>query len=452
MSQSEQGTRCLAPGPVSVAFVGDKHDLRSWESYERGGGYLGSEAYWSSSMHYALRRLNISVDFWPTLPPRYDARVGSPKNNSLMADMEVLRKADRAKYYHRFILSGFPAARLPILTHFLEPSLLCRVRIASWWDVGLAASVGERDGVDSDHHSVAGEHKGSAARGVDGSQQGRQTFPRRSGGTHVGVTGPGRQPPLVDPRLMLTPHANDLASPIPYFPHSTVTLTPSLNATGRGRHGFLLGKNCPILGRHPHIIRSLLDAKFTLHSTASCHHLWPQVVHHGMMTPSDFAQLLRQMAFLVGVGAVAVSPSPLEALANGASYLNPRNRTTGANAARWPGGDTSFRHQHPILARLGAPYVYNYDIDDPRSLVAAAERATHYRFASFVPHAHRIETTLGAACANLVDHDAPCACQAARAAGDWTYPGCRAVPPSALASLVWSDDEGYTVGGEAAAG
>ena len=187
----------------------------------------------------------------------------------------------------------------------------------------------------------------------------------------------------------------------------------------------------------------------TLHSTASCTHLWPTVRHHGMMAPREFALLLRRMAFLVGVGAVAVSPSPLEALANGAAYLNPRNQSSsgrgGTSASSGGASAKAYRYQHPILAGVGAPYVYNYDVDQPESLVAAAERATRVRFASFVPQQHRLETAIASACANFIDHDAPCACMAARAVGDAAYPACRrAVPPSALATLITSTDDGST--------
>ena len=416
--------RCLTPAPLAVAFVGHSHDLRTFESYQSGKGYLGSETYWSSSIHYVLRSLNVTVDVYPTRPLAYDARVGGPKNNSLMADLAELKRASLQRPYHRLVLAGYPAARFPLLTRLLEPSLLCRTRIAAWWDVGVASTVGERGGFDKDLSSepaVAGEREASAA---------------------------AHEP--VDPRLVLTPHANDLGSPIPYFAHSTVTLPPSTDATGRGRNGFLLGKSCLLLNRNPHVIQSLLAAGFTLHSTASCAHLWPSVRYHGMMAPREFALLLRRMAFLVGVGAVAVSPSPLEALANGAAYLNPRNQTpspgrAGGVASSGGAPAKAYRYQHPILAGVGAPYVYSYDVDQPESLVAAAERATRVRFASFVPQQHRLETAIASACANFIDHDAPCACMAARAMGDSAFPACRrAVPPSALAALVTSTDDGST--------
>jgi hypothetical protein len=46
-------------------------------------------------------------------------------------------------------------------------------------------------------------------------------------------------------------------------------------------------------------------------------------VQHGILTPPEFAKLMRQMAFVIGVGAPPDGPSALEALANGAAFLNP---------------------------------------------------------------------------------------------------------------------------------
>ena len=46
-------------------------------------------------------------------------------------------------------------------------------------------------------------------------------------------------------------------------------------------------------------------------------------VQHGILTPPEFAKLMREMAFVIGAGAPPDGPSALEALANGAAFLNP---------------------------------------------------------------------------------------------------------------------------------
>ena len=63
-----------------------------------------------------------------------------------------------------------------------------------------------------------------------------------------------------------------------------------------------------------------------------------------------------------------------------------------------------------MLASLGPPYVYNYDVTNETSLIAAAEQASRLRFASFVPAGHTLEAASAAACASLIQHDGLCAC------------------------------------------
>ena len=442
---SPTAPRCRSQYPIRVAFVGHHHDLRSWISYEGGDGYLGSETYWSSSIHYALHTLNISVDFYPTQPillmhGHTDPQTYRPTQHSLRSDMAVLQRAAATHHYHRLIMAGYAAERLRELVSTLEDRLLCRTRVFAWWDVGLHATRVEKGGVDNWMQFDKGTEVGGRVR-------------RNETGARVS--------PQVDPRLVVTPHASpsgpELASVVPYFPHSRVTLPPSTNAA-RPRAGFILGKSCFVVNRHPHIIRALLEHGFELHSVARCPHLgghWNtstlssstdspssphlnsssasggrngSIITHGLMSPTGFAKALRGMSFLLGVGSISVSPSPLEALANGAAFLNPRNGS---------------HSQHPPLAAVGAPYVYNYELGVPASVVDAAECAVRARFASYTPLAHMLETTLAAVCANLIDQDAPCACVEAKEAGDQSYPACRraVVPTDELANLVASDDD-----------
>ena len=84
------------------------------------------------------------------------------------------------------------------------------------------------------------------------------------------------------------------------------------------------------------------------------------------LNPLEFAQKLRSMACLVGLGDPKLAPSALEAVANGAAWID-------------PGG------QNPQISKLGSPYAYSYEKSDPSSLVRAAEQAHQNRFESFVP-------------------------------------------------------------------
>lgn len=405
---------CVPPTghTYAIAFIGTEHEFRSWEAYESGHGYCGSETYWSSAVSFVLRAMNVTVHYHPStpLPPlRMADEPGHNASNAKMlgalnADANIILKVARHKQYDRFVLAGYSEFRLAVLKRALPADIFCRTRIMSWWGGG-------------DSHRLKilmdqQQHK----RGANlYSQYMQQQLPRE----------------FVSPRLVIYPHAHPYGTAVPYFPHSLVTSEPSTNAS-RPRRGFLLAKSCTSqsgLLADPHIrslVDALLSAGFELHMTARCPPqmgLPKELVSRGMRPPAEFALLLRSMAFLVGIGSIDATPSPLEAIANGAAFLNPRNRSAS-------GGP--YHYQHPFIADLGAPYVYNYDIDDASSLVAAAESAWRRRFASYVPPQHRIEAVASSACALLLQDDAPCHCAAARAARDHLYP----CPPE-VATSAW---------------
>ena len=134
-----------------------------------------------------------------------------------------------------------------------------------------------------------------------------------------------------------------------------------------------------------------------------------------MLSPSAFALELRAVAFVLGLERPFDSPTPIEALANGAAFLNPFLMHAPISGDKgWartlsPDSWTGRYLQHRPLASLGPPYVYNFDPENATSLIAVAESACRLRFASYVPFAHRLETAAAAAC-SMMQHDALCAC------------------------------------------
>eukprot|EP01065_Artemidia_motanka_P011786 TRINITY_DN16426_c0_g1_i1.p1 TRINITY_DN16426_c0_g1~~TRINITY_DN16426_c0_g1_i1.p1 ORF type:complete len:388 (+),score=111.84 TRINITY_DN16426_c0_g1_i1:417-1580(+) len=156
------------------------------------------------------------------------------------------------------------------------------------------------------------------------------------------------------------------------------------------------------------------------------------VKNHGKVSPAQFSELLAQSAFLLGFGTPPLGPSPLEAMASGAAYLNPvvgEHRTSefpkpvGPDAAYGVGGlgdcvggvansslitpdgkDRTLGHwstQHDALALYGPPYVYNVDTSQPETVLAAAEAAVGNRFDSFVPKEFRWESHRERVCSML---------------------------------------------------
>lgn len=62
-----------------------------------------------------------------------------------------------------------------------------------------------------------------------------------------------------------------------------------------------------------------------LHATASigAQPIHPKAINHGVQVGQDFHKLLRQAKIFVGLGFPYEGPAPLEAIANGAVFLNP---------------------------------------------------------------------------------------------------------------------------------
>ena len=246
--------------------------------------------------------------------------------------------------FHRLIFDGYAEKQLaPIID---KPNLLCKVRVLHYWGGG------------------------------------------EWGDARINATN-------VDNRLILTPYMDPKfkTTPLPYFPHSLLTL-PESKRILRNRSGYLLGKNCGYFGEPSvqNLLKALHDSDIDIHASSHCDSFPVPVIVEGFLSPSYFALMLREMSFVVGFGHPRVSPTPLEALANGAAFIDPN-----------PG-------QHTVLSSIGPPYVYKYDIQNASSLLLAAELSFEYRFSSFIPSAHRVESALGTLCSNLLHNDAPCIC------------------------------------------
>jgi hypothetical protein len=283
-------------------------------------------------------------------------RTGRPVLNMFLAGIfnihadffwQELLSPDKTARYNRVILDGYPDEKLRELSETHPPGLLCRIRVMHFW-------------------------------------------------------GGWKAPAAFDARMVLTPWISKENAPVPIFPLS-------LQAGHHGLHkphnvsahaGLLLGKACEYFqGRGLQLISALLNRSFVLHATTKCAAFPAEIITHTGLTPMRFAKLLGEMAFLVGFADPWVSPTPLEALAQGAAYLHPSDTTC-----------TCTCNQHPVLRSVGAPYVYNYRTDDPASLVQAALLAVRYPFDSFVPFSNRLETTIAAVASNLVAHDGVCVC------------------------------------------
>lgn len=182
-----------------------------------------------------------------------------------------------------------------------------------------------------------------------------------------------------------------------YFPHNILASTGSSDVPEKWRRrvGFLLGKRPEYFIRYKHVIQSLLDKGWELHTTCkdtlnlSCP--FPSsVIRHGSMSPNDFANLMKSFSMMLGFQKPVGSPSPIVAISNGVTFLNPLRDE-----------DTHFP-QHKLLSHLGFPYTYVIDLDNVTSVLEAAEWSIKYRFHSYIPPNFRIASLVDRMC-NLLE-------------------------------------------------
>jgi hypothetical protein len=182
-----------------------------------------------------------------------------------------------------------------------------------------------------------------------------------------------------------------------YFPHNLLESTDSsfVSEKTRNRIGFLLGKRPEYFIGFKHVIQSLLDNGWELHTTCkdtmnlSCP-IPSGVIRHGPMPPQDFANLMKSFSMMLGFKKPVGSPSPIVALSYGVTFLNPLRDD-----------DPQFP-QHKILSRLGFPYSYVVDLKNITNVLEAAEWSVKHRFHSYVPPNFRFESIVDRMC-NLLE-------------------------------------------------
>ena len=357
------------PAEQRVIAFEAKSWLQTWKSYHSSlKVYHGGEAYWSASLDHVLQQLEFRV-------------VRRNMNPSLLKDM-------RDGKIFKFIFNSNAPNNYPshIVNHklFGNSNITCRWHWLDWW----AGNV---------------RYNPNATR----EQEWYNPFPSDS--LQLGF----------DARHVLAPLPGSTNTPISYIVHSQVTLPPIIlqSTKKKPRAGFLLSKHCQF---DIAVVRALLNAGFTLYTTCFDSHEQVQLeqqlggttngslVHCLQMLPMDFSRLLRaKVAFLIGFGAPPDSPSPYEALANGAAYL--QMKCACAETCRV--GAT----QHLALRNLGYPYVYTYtrfcnDTNTASSVMEAAERAYNNPFPSYIPSQHSLGTVLSQVCTNLIESTALCDC------------------------------------------
>ncbi|KAG1945894.1 alpha-1,6-mannosylglycoprotein 6-beta-N-acetylglucosaminyltransferase A [Pimephales promelas] len=117
------------------------------------------------------------------------------------------------------------------------------------------------------------------------------------------------------------------------------------------------------------IIHSYMEVHGTVHGTSTVH-LPSYVRNHGILSGRDLQFLLRETKLFVGLSFPYEGPAPLEAIANGCAFLNPRfdPSKSSKNTDFFKGKPTlrELTSQHPYAeVYIGRPHVWTVNIDDP---------------------------------------------------------------------------------------
>uniref|UniRef100_A0A8C7YYS1 alpha-1,6-mannosyl-glycoprotein 6-beta-N-acetylglucosaminyltransferase n=1 Tax=Oryzias sinensis TaxID=183150 RepID=A0A8C7YYS1_9TELE len=123
------------------------------------------------------------------------------------------------------------------------------------------------------------------------------------------------------------------------------------------------------------IIHGYMEVHGTVHGTSNVH-LPSYVKNHGILSGRDLQFLLRETKLFVGLSFPYEGPAPLEAIANGCAFLNPKfNPPKSSKNTDFFKGKPTLREltsQHPYAeVYIGQPHVWTVDIDNPAEVEGA---------------------------------------------------------------------------------
>ncbi|XP_074645665.1 alpha-1,6-mannosylglycoprotein 6-beta-N-acetylglucosaminyltransferase A-like [Tubulanus polymorphus] len=116
------------------------------------------------------------------------------------------------------------------------------------------------------------------------------------------------------------------------------------------------------------------------------------VKNHGILVGEELTVLLHTSKLFLGLGFPYEGPAPLEAIANGAAFINPRfNPPHGSRNTDFFKGKPTQREltsQHPYAEQyIGEPFVYTVDINNAAEVRKAVEKALQCsKGESFLPY------------------------------------------------------------------
>ncbi|XP_048407295.1 alpha-1,6-mannosylglycoprotein 6-beta-N-acetylglucosaminyltransferase A-like [Stegostoma tigrinum] len=138
------------------------------------------------------------------------------------------------------------------------------------------------------------------------------------------------------------------------------------------------------------IVKNYAEIHGTFHNEN--HLLLPDfIINHGILSGHDLHLLLRETKIFVGLGFPYEGPAPLEAIANGCIFLNPKfNPPKSRKNTNFFQGKPTFRElssQHPYAeVYIGKPHVWTVDIDNPSEVKETMRQIMEQKVDPYLPY------------------------------------------------------------------
>lgn len=163
--------------------------------------------------------------------------------------------------------------------------------------------------------------------------------------------------------------------------NSSLSRTPEQEE--RRNISLVYGKDRTMWEGKENLVRVIHEAGFEVHGTVfldggeSAKAIPDFVINHGLLAPEHFQRLLRRTKLFVGLGFPYEGPAPLEAIANGAIFLNPKfSPPRGRGNTDFFNGKPTSRNltsQHPYVEEFVKHSVITVDIEDADAVKKALE-------------------------------------------------------------------------------
>ncbi|XP_054471699.1 alpha-1,6-mannosylglycoprotein 6-beta-N-acetylglucosaminyltransferase A-like [Anoplopoma fimbria] len=174
--------------------------------------------------------------------------------------------------------------------------------------------------------------------------------------------------------------------------------TERLKSTKRQNRALVYGKRATFWeGKGEYL--EVLHKHLEIHGTADRTDRIPSyVINHGIVRGTEVQVLLRQSKVFVGLSFPYEGPAPLEAIANGCAFLNPRLHPPQSSLnSKFFKGKPNIREvtsQHPYAEAIGEPYVWMVDMHNSTDVERALTAILNKTIEPYLPYEFSCEGML----------------------------------------------------------